>query len=83
MTVTITPTQLQLLQGEAFLALLDPSFRDHFQVRLREATNGAYAIMDFGYGAGTVIAALRQLATESPDGASVAKRLIDQIEATL
>jgi hypothetical protein len=83
MTVTVAPAQLHILQSDEFLAALDPSFRDHFQVQLREATNGNYAIMDFGYGASTVIEALQQLATEYPDTASGAELLIRQIEATL
>jgi len=79
MPVTVTPAQLQILQSDEFLELLDSNFRDHFQVQLREATSGNYATINFGYGASTVIAALRQLAANSPDTASDAEQLSRQI----
>jgi hypothetical protein len=83
MTATIPPAQLQILQSDEFLAVLDPDFRDYFQDKLREETNGNYAIMDFRYSASTIIEALRQFAREYPDSAANAEQLIDQIEASL
>jgi hypothetical protein len=78
MTVTLTPGQLDLVLSDALLAAIDPDYRDHFLVKIREGTKGNYAAVDFGPGSEVVITALRQFASETDSPAST---LIRQIQA--